>query len=80
MLNFLSRSKQLISRRTMMLSALIALPFPILLGRLYYLQNVVGGRYKNLADKNRLQMRPLRPIRGKLLDRFGRVIAEDRSA
>lgn len=78
--SFDSRAKQVLSRRGVILSLAMAIPFPIFLGRLHYLQNVVGARFKKLAEKNRIHIRPLRPMRGRFLDRFGRVIAEDQSA
>lgn len=78
--SFDSNAKKVLSRRGVILSFLMLLPFPILVSRLFYLQNVVGSRFKALAEENRLNIRLLRPPRGRFLDRFGITLAEDKSA
>ena len=44
-------------------------------GRLYYLQVVEASKYRVLADENRINLRLLAPPRGRILDRFGVVLA-----
>ena len=46
-----------------------------LVGRMYYLQVVESERYQTLAEENRINMRLLRPSRGRILDRFGVPVA-----
>ncbi len=48
-----------------------------LAGRLYYLQVVEADRYATLADENRINLRLLAPPRGRIIDRFGRPLAEN---
>ena len=70
-------SRHLVNRRTVLLAGLMSLPVPIFLSRLFYLQNVEGQQYRLLAEKNKVRGRLMQPQRGRLLDRTGKVIAED---
>jgi penicillin-binding protein 2 len=45
---------------------------------MYQLQIVEANRYLVLADENRINLRLLAPIRGRILDRFGIVLADSR--
>lgn len=74
---FSKNSDKTIQRRTVILALAMALPFPILMSRLYYLQNALGSKYRKLAEKNRIRIRPLRPERGKIVDRHGQTLAQD---
>jgi len=42
-----------------------------LLGRMYYLQVIKAEKYTMLADENRISVRLIPPLRGKIYDRFG---------
>src|SRR5580698_2087689 len=46
--------------------------------RLYQVQVVDGARYTTLANENRVSARMIAPPRGRLLDRFGTVVAGNR--
>jgi penicillin-binding protein 2 len=46
--------------------------------RLAWLQLLHGSEYKAMADENRVRLIPRDPIRGRLLDRHGRVLATNR--
>ncbi|MEB3232814.1 MAG: penicillin-binding transpeptidase domain-containing protein, partial [Leptolyngbyaceae bacterium] len=46
--------------------------------RLFYLQMVQGDRNRQLADDNRIRLLPKPPERGRILDRNGAVLAENR--
>jgi penicillin-binding protein 2 len=48
-----------------------------LLMRLYYLQVSQSEKYKTLSDGNRIRLEPILPKRGKLFDRYGKIIAEN---
>ena len=73
-----SERHKLFTRRALMLaggkSALIA----ALIGRMYYLQVVEADRYRTLAEENRINLRLLAPRRGRVVDRFGLPIAENK--
>lgn len=64
------RAAILAGGQTMLLAALI--------GRMYQLQVLETDRYELLADENRISMRLLAPLRGRILDRFGVVLADNR--
>ncbi|TPD57963.1 penicillin-binding protein 2 [Emcibacter nanhaiensis] len=49
-----------------------------LIGRMYYLQVVGRSQYELLADENRISLRLLQPERGKILDRYGELLAGNR--
>jgi penicillin-binding protein 2 len=49
-----------------------------MVGRLAWLQLLHGAEFKAMADENRIRLIPRDPIRGRLLDRNGRVLATNR--
>lgn len=49
-----------------------------LAARLYQVQVVEGARYATLAEENRISARLIAPPRGRILDRFGTVVAGNR--
>ena len=49
-----------------------------LAGRMYQLQILERDRYTVLADENRMNLRLLAPSRGRILDRFGVALADNR--
>ena len=66
------------SRRTLVLSGGMASVFALLAGRLYQLQIVDGSLYLTQAEDNRISDRLLAPPRGRIMDRFGVVLAGKR--
>lgn len=63
------------SRRAMLLGLGQIAAFGVLGGRLYQLQVMEGARYAPLADDNRRSVRLITPVRGRILDRSGIVLA-----
>ena len=49
-----------------------------ILGRLAWLQLLHGAENRAMADENRIRLLPRNPVRGRLLDRKGRVLAPNR--
>ncbi|MEB3242710.1 MAG: penicillin-binding protein 2 [Cyanobacteriota bacterium] len=49
-----------------------------MVARLAWLQLLHGAEFKVMADENRIRLIPRHPIRGRLLDRQGRVLATNR--
>ena len=49
-----------------------------MVARLAWLQLVHGEEYRAMADENRIRLIPRDPVRGRLLDRHGRVLATSR--
>jgi penicillin-binding protein 2 len=66
------------SRRAAILAGGQGLLVALLCGRLYRLQIVDSSRYRLLADENRISIRLLAPPRGRILDRFGVPLADNR--
>jgi penicillin-binding protein 2 len=50
----------------------------VLLGRMVWLQGIQHDRYRSLSDENRVQTLAVAPPRGLILDRDGRVLADNR--
>jgi penicillin-binding protein 2 len=68
---------RLFTRRAILLTTGQIGLFSVLLGRMYYLQVIESDRYKVLAEDNRINLRLLPPPRGRILDRYGELIAEN---
>ncbi len=68
-------SFKVFSRRAIVIGGLQIIGLCILGGRLAWLQIAQGSRYKTLSDKNRINIRMLKPTRGDIIDRFGVPLA-----
>jgi len=66
------------SRRALMLGAGQGALLSVLAGRMYYLQVIESARYTTLADENRINFRLLAPPRGRIVDRNGKPMADNR--
>jgi penicillin-binding protein 2 len=65
-------------RRLRILMAGLVLGFMVILLRLWYLQVIEGERFANLSESNRIRIIPQRDIRGQILDRYGKVLVDNR--
>lgn len=72
-----SERHKLFSRRAAMLAGGKMVLLSALVGRMYYLQVVEAERYRTLADENRINLRLLPPLRGRIMDRFGIAMADN---
>jgi penicillin-binding protein 2 len=70
--------QKLFTRRAALLAGAHATLLAALAGRMYKLQIVESDRYAVLADENRISLRLLAPLRGRVLDRFGVTLADGR--
>ncbi len=52
--------------------------FGAIVGRLFWLQVLEGTRYRQLSAQNRIRLIARSPIRGRLLDRRGRILATNK--
>ncbi len=68
---------KLLTRRTILLGGGQLLLAAGLVGRMYQLQILQADRYAVLSDKNRVSLRLIPPSRGRILDRYGSLIAEN---
>ncbi len=66
------------SRRSLAVGGGMALVFAVLGGRLYQLQIRDGDEYMTEAEDNRINERLLAPPRGRIFDRFGAELANNR--
>jgi penicillin-binding protein 2 len=66
------------SRRTLMVGGAMTAVMLTLGGRLYQLQILEGDEYETKAEDNRINQRLLAPLRGRILDRFGVELANNR--
>jgi penicillin-binding protein 2 len=66
------------TRRTLGLGGGMTAVFAVLAGQLYRLQILNGDEYKVAAEDNRVSERPIAPPRGRILDRFGTEMANNR--
>src|SRR5246127_2765688 len=69
--------QKLFSRRAAILAGGQALLLAAIGGRMYQLQILDSARYTVLADENRISLRLIAPVRGRILDRFGIALAEN---
>ncbi len=67
-----------LQRRITFCFVLLSGMFLTYLFHLWYLQVVNGENYRRLADNNRLRQVVLNPLRGTILDRYGRPIVQNR--
>jgi penicillin-binding protein 2 len=72
-----AQRQRLFSRRAALLAGAQAAVFAGLAVRMYQLQILESARYEVLADENRLSLRLLVPLRGRILDRFGIPLADN---
>ena len=66
------------TRRTLLMSGGMTAVFAVLAGRLYQLQILDGDQYMTQAEDNRVNQRLIAPPRGRILDRFGTELANNR--
>ncbi len=69
----------LLTRRAILLGGAQVALLATLAGRMYYLQVMQADRYAMLADENRINIRLVAPPRGRIVDRFGVSLAENKS-
>jgi penicillin-binding protein 2 len=74
------REKDLTRARVSLLASVVLLLFVALFSRLWYLQVLAGDRYGQLAEGNRVRQVVIDAPRGRILDRKGKVIVDNRGA
>jgi penicillin-binding protein 2 len=74
------REKDLTRARVSILAWVVLLLFVAMFSRLWYLQVLAGDRYGQLAEGNRVRQVVVDAPRGRILDRHGKVIVDNRPA
>jgi len=64
----------------MVIATVVTVAFLVLIGQLWYLQVLEGGRFLDASDKNRIRVRPIAAPRGILFDRHGTPLVDNRPA
>ena len=67
-------------RRVVAIAGVVMAAFLVLVGQLWYLQVLEGGRFLDASDKNRIRVRPVAAPRGILFDRHGVPLVDNRPA
>ena len=67
-------------RRIVYTMYIIIAAFVVLAGRLFQLQIIQGEEYRRLSENNCIRLQSIAPLRGKILDRHGEILAENRPA
>ncbi len=67
-------------RRVLVVTTLVMAGFAVLVGQLWYLQTLEGGRLQEMSDRNRIRIRPVTAPRGILFDRNGLPLVDNRPA
>lgn len=62
------------------MAAVVLSIFLVIIGQLWYLQVLEGGRFLDASDKNRIRIRPVAAPRGILFDRHGVPLVDNRPA
>lgn len=68
---------QLIQRRLLFASVILVLLSGVLVYRLWYLQVHDYTHYTTLSKSNRIRLLPIPPVRGRIFDRLGHVLAQN---
>jgi penicillin-binding protein 2 len=67
-----------LAQQAQWLMVLVLLLGAAIVARLTWLQLLHGAEFRVMADENRIRLIPRNPVRGRLLDRHGRVLATNR--
>ena len=73
-----SKRTGVFTRRALLVGAAQVAAFGSLAARLYQVQVVEGAKYATLADTNRISARLIAPPRGRMFDRTGVAVANNR--
>ena len=73
-----AKRRSVFTRRALLIGAGQIGIMGTLAAKLYQVQVVEGERYSTLAESNRISARLIAPPRGRILDRFGTVVAGNR--
>jgi penicillin-binding protein 2 len=67
-------------RRVIAIAGVVTFGLLAIIGQLWYLQVLEGGRFLDASDKNRIRIRPIAAPRGILFDRNGVPLVDNRPA
>lgn len=70
--------QEILNRRAFLFGGAVSLGLAVVGGRLYQLQILDHERYVELAQDNQFNRRIITPLRGEIVDRFGKPLASNR--
>lgn len=70
--------QEILTRRATLFGGAFSLVLAVISGRLFQLQVAEHQKYLDLANDNQFNRRVLTPLRGEIVDRFGRPLASNR--
>lgn len=73
-----SKTQEEYRRQFFYISIIVVFSFFILAVRLWYLQILNGEKWLRFAESNRIEAKRIPAIRGRILDRYGKVIADSK--
>ncbi|PKM31849.1 MAG: penicillin-binding protein 2 [Gammaproteobacteria bacterium HGW-Gammaproteobacteria-11] len=73
-----SNDARVVQRRVALAAAVVMMLVGVLIARMYYLQVVQYEYHSTLSENNRVHVQPVPPGRGRIYDRNGVVLAENR--
>jgi penicillin-binding protein 2 len=71
--------KRQVQRRLIIAAAIVLVLFAGLLLRMVWLQVTHYQTYQDLAEGNRIRVEPIAPIRGRIMDRNGQILADNQT-
>src|SRR2546426_5221509 len=69
-----------VQQRILAMAVAVTVAFVVIIGQLWYLQVLEGGRFLDASDRNRIRIRPIAAPRGILFDRHGVPLVDNRPA
>src|SRR5438309_9596860 len=69
-----------VQQRILAMAVAVTVAFVVIVGQLWYLQVLEGGRFLDASDRNRIRIRPIAAPRGILFDRHGVPLVDNRPA
>ncbi|QIB52903.1 MULTISPECIES: penicillin-binding protein 2 [Pseudomonas] len=73
-----SKDAGIVRQRLLLAAAVVVLLLLALVARMYYLQVIQFEHHSTLSENNRVHVQPIPPSRGRIYDRNGVVLAENR--
>ncbi len=71
-------SIETLNRRLKIVTLCVIAAFVVLASRLWFLQILNGPRYRDQSDHNRIRLQDIHPSRGKIFDRNGELLVDNR--
>jgi penicillin-binding protein 2 len=71
-------SIEILNRRLKIVTLCVIVAFIVLVSRLWFIQILKGPNYRDQSDHNRIRLQDIQPSRGKIFDRNGELLVDNR--